>query len=490
MTELKATLTIIQQSAEAQVDSSFDASGTSGQREDSSTPQSSDRARSWNGDIRSEESELSTLSQSLDSLGVSSENSNETTEIITNSQYVSELEKLSAEDKTTRLIEMFPTVKLFDVKYVSKKVDFHFGKAVEELLTHVFFEKEDEKESPGGNPSAKKGIDAFLAPETPRGRKPNRKKKGQTRGANSTSSPLTQPSVTLNSWDRAKEEVNFIKERTFLTHQTVSSVYHKSGASLAPTIVALCGTSSTLNPYLASASRPILDAHAEELLFQFPSLSLSQATALVCLTHPSTTSAHELARVLATFLDKSSRITPHYLLRPPSPPLKDAPETTPASLPAASVSQLASARDIAFAKAHAAHRKSKSNPLMGGAATYYSSVGRETSATIRRHEAASAERLVTAQSKPGEVDFHGVRVQDAVRMAREKVEGWWENEGGEWARKGKAMTGGLKIVTGIGRHSQGGKGRLGPAVGAMLVREGWKVSFGEGFLVVLGKARR
>lgn len=112
-----------------------------------------------------------------------------------------------------------------------------------------------------------------------------------------------------------------------------------------------------------------------------------------------------------------------------------------------------------------------------------------------------ASNLVNSQSKPGEVDLHGVRVQDAVRIAKEKVEWWWENEGREWAREGKVMDGRrgargggggglLKIVTGVGRHSQGGKARLGPAVGAMLLKEGWKIEFGEGFLMVLGKARK
>jgi len=48
----------------------------------------------------------------------------------------------------------------------------------------------------------------------------------------------------------------------------------------------------------------------------------------------------------------------------------------------------------------------------------------------------------------------------------------------------------LRIVTGVGRHSAGGKGVLGPAVGNALEREGWKVDRGEsgrGYLVVRGK---
>lgn len=486
MKELRATLTIIKQSAEAQIDSPFDPSGTSG-LEDSNTSQSSDRARSWHGDIKSDETDLSTLSHSH---GTESEEGSETAGIddIKNLQFSSESENLSVEEKTTRLMEMFPTVKPFDVEFVLKKAKFQYGKAVEELLNQVFFEEE----SQSGDPIVKKGIDAFFNPEMSRGGKTHGKKKRQIRDASSSSSPLADPSVVVRgSWDRVKEEIDFVQQRTYLPRETVSSAYHKAGASLAPTIAALCAASDS-NPYLTATSQSVLQTHVSELSSKFPSFSPSQATALIYLSHPSTASAHELARVLATSLETSSKITPQYLPRPPSPLFEESSEKSLAPLPASTASRLASARGIAFAQANTAHRKSKSNPLMAGAASYYSSVGREASESLRRHETALAENLVRSQSKPGEIDLHGVRVQDAVRIAKEKTESWWENEGREWAREGKVMEGRglLKIVTGVGRHSQGGKARLGPAVGAMLVKQGWKVEFGEGYLVVLGKVRK
>lgn len=506
--ELRATLAVLKQSAEAQIDSAFDPSGTSG-LEDSNTSQSSDRARSWHGDIKSEATDLSTLSHSH---GTGSQNGSDITGIddLKNLQYGTGSENLSNEEKTALLMEMFPTVKQFDVEFVLKKGGFQYGKAVEELLNQVFFEEE----SQGGDQIVKKGIDAFFDPETSKGRKSHGKKKRHNRGANSASSPMADPFVVVRgSWDRAKEEIDFIQQRTYLPRQTVSSAYHKAGASLAPTVAALCAASDS-NPYLASTPQSVLQTHISELSSKFSSLSLSQATALVYISHPSTASAHELARILSTSQETSSaKITPHYLLRPPSPcsSAKGSSAAKPLTpLPASTASQLASAREIAFANASTAHRKSKSSPLMGGAASYYSSVGRETSELLRRHETAMAENLVNSQSKPGEVDLHGVRVQDGVRIAKEKAEWWWENEGREWAREGKVMEGRsgrkgagagtgasasasgglLKIVTGVGRHSQGGKARLGPAVGAMLLKEGWKVEFGEGFLVVVGKMRK
>lgn len=43
--------------------------------------------------------------------------------------------------------------------------------------------------------------------------------------------------------------------------------------------------------------------------------------------------------------------------------------------------------------------------------------------------------------------MHGVNVEDAKRIANKKVEEWWDREGREWARAGKVMGGGLKIIT-------------------------------------------
>lgn len=82
-------------------------------------------------------------------------------------------------------------------------------------------------------------------------------------------------------------------------------------------------------------------------------------------------------------------------------------------------------------------------------------------------------------------------VKDGVRIARERVEGWWQDGAAEWAREGKVQgSGRYRIIVGLGRHSEGGKGRLGPAVGGMLVREGWRVEVGQGELIVRGKARK
>lgn len=110
---------------------------------------------------------------------------------------------------------------------------------------------------------------------------------------------------------------------------------------------------------------------------------------------------------------------------------------------------------------------------------------------MAKYNAAAADALAARQSSESGVDLHGLGVRDAVRIARERVQGWWERSGrGEWVGTRKGGGGEFRVVTGVGRHSEGGRGRLGPAVGGMLVREGWKVEVGTGVLVVSGRARK
>lgn len=492
--ELRATLELLKENVTVESNTSFDPSGTSGFQDDSSIQDSSNRAHSWHGDLLSEETSLSSLSRSLKTIGINRDDETEAHNFNGSTEMSNDagLEELSPGEKVTMLTEMFPTVKGFDIGYVLKKVDNRFGKAVEELLNYVFFEEE---ENDTGEQIIKKSIDGFAEPNHSRERKARTKRKRQTRRASHTPKtdldPLENSLTTPRSrWDRTKEEIEFITKRTYLSHETVSSIYHKSGASLSLAIAKIC-TLGDSNPVLSATSHTVLQAHISELALDFPTIPLSQTTGLIYLTHPSTASAHELARILAISISSALQIAPHYLPRPPSPPSpKESVAVFPRPVSLSTPAQLASAREVAIAQASAAYRKSKSKPLMAGAASYYSSVAREASSALRLHEAAAAETLVVSQSKAGEVDLHGVNVQDAVRIVKDRVEAWWTNGASEWARAGKARGPGLRIVTGIGRHSEGKKGKLGPAVGGMLLREGWKVEMGEGVVVVVGRMRK
>ena len=483
-------------------DSAFDPSGSS-QPYDAEGPSSphgsSERAQSWHGDSGSESTDLTSISYGLKSLDMHDLSSGDGDIGAGSITTVENLEGLRVDQKIDILCEMFPTIKEFDIGYILKKVHYNFGKAVEDLLSQAFLESEDVE---GDGKVLKKGIDGFLEPVDGRGRKPKGKRRNQTRRTSSTPAPSeaisTQSVNTLSRWDRAKEDVEFLAQRIHLPRSTISSAYHSSGASL-PSAIAVLSTSTASLPIHHSIPliNDTIEAHTAELAMDFPMLPAATVKGLVQLTHPSTASAHELARAaLAPPTSENGKLIPHYVTRPPSPSTgSQQPKAELLAMPFDTATRRAhasaAARSDAFTQANAAYRRSKSKPLMGGAASYYSAVGRDALASQRRYETAAADARVTAQSRPGEIDLHGVNVKDAVRIAQNRIEKWWEAEGLEWARAGKVMGGkGFRIVTGVGRHSEGGRGKLGPAVGAMLVREGWKVEVEQGVINVTGKTRR
>ena len=151
------------------------------------------------------------------------------------------------------------------------------------------------------------------------------------------------------------------------------------------------------------------------------------------------------------------------------------------------------AKVAAFTKASAAHRKAKSNALMGGAAAYYGQVGRENAALSSAASEQAADEHVASQSTSTQLDLHGVDVRNAVRIAQEKVEEWWDNLG-ESRVNGRIgaddRQAGYRIVVGLGRHSEGGKSKLGPAVTKMLKDERWRIESAGPVIVVKGPLKK
>ena len=500
MGELRATLNVLKESAGSEETRAFDPSGTSTQPESSTNGDSPERATSWHGPTSTADTEFTGTSP-YPAWSADAEREQQQVEDALDALTVRERtgSELTEAEKLDLLESMFPTIKAFDRAYTLKKAGSNFDKAVEVLLNQAFFEEEGANDGLSYNTRGIEGFADIDSGQARRGRKAKGKRKKQTRRTSST--PAVEHTASTPSprsrWDQAKEDVDYLAERTHLPRKSISSIYHESGASLPTALIAMCASTESVacNPFLPFASVSILEAHASELAVDFPSLSPTHAEALVRMTHPSTASAHELAKAMLFSSgpsDSSGIIVPQYLPRPPSPSLSSFENTfSHLPLPDQSALNLATARSNALAQASAAYRKSKSKPLMGGAAAYYSSVGRDAAAALARHEAAVADALVAGQSNTNETDLHGVNVKDAVRITRAKVQAWWDGGAAEWARHGKVQGhGGFRVVTGLGRHSSGGKSRLGPAVGAMLVREGWKVEVGDGVVLVKGRARR
>ncbi|KAI9818910.1 MAG: hypothetical protein M1827_007731 [Pycnora praestabilis] len=512
--EIRSILDALKASALEEEATDFDPSGSRGinASETQETESGiSDRAESCpehGGDAGSKsETDLTSLSRSLSSFnfkaGQTSDSEGE--QDVSNGDIL-KLEELDSQSKEALLKEMFPNVKEFSISYTLKKCDEIFSRTVEELLNQVFLEDENRD----GKKIGAKGIEAFAeANGATRGRKVKGKRKKRynmlgERRASSLPAPVADQDmnggVGSGKWEKAQRDVEFICSRTSLPLQVVSSTYHNDGASLPATIHTLLESQSKDIPQITSDD-PIVQAHAFELGEDFPTIPASQLTTLVRLSHPSTAAAHELAKELITrpqrkgpsgieIITRYSPIELSEISKRSNPHSSSSPNTN-LSLPSATAlaSSYNLARQTAFTQASAAYRRGKSDHLMGAAAGYYSSIGRDFDAKAKNYSAAAADALVSSQSNRMELDLHGVSVKDAVRIARERVTMWWVALGDSRIGGGSSSIRAFRIVTGLGRHSEGGRGRIGPAVGKMLVREGWKVQVGEGVVTVTGIAK-
>jgi hypothetical protein len=387
---------------------------------------------------------------------------------------------------------------------------------MEELLNHVYFGEAEDSED--GGKLRTKGIDGFSEDNVvKRGRKT--KAKGQKlrameerRAASLPTSPEDAQSPAVNKWQTAKEDVNFIAIHTNLEVSVVKSTYNEQGAKVPQTINALIKQTMEGTKKVVTDDETV-QKNARELGHDFPSIAPNYLAALIRLTHPSTSSAHELAKALVAKPKEPAsaggiQVIPMYA----RPTIADIdPESSPRKARSANISHpsslaspedptvalrgnaYAAARAQAFAQASAAHRRAGSDRLMGGAAAYYSQLGRDLSAMAFGASADAADALASRQSSATQLDLHGIDVLNGVRIAQERVEAWW-NGLGESRVNGRTgaedRDAGFRIVVGAGTHSVGGKGKLGPAVSKALKSEGWRIEPAGAVIVVKGKQRR
>jgi hypothetical protein len=286
-----------------------------------------------------------------------------------------------------------------------------------------------------------------------------------------------------------------------LSHKTVSSIYHESGASLSATVLAIVRKDIQAHKKDGEPDAALVQ-DAIELNADFASIDLDHALALVRLTDPSVTKARDLAKALTEQpasetggkggIKLDLRYAPVNLSDPSSESTK-----LPALAPSArahDTSTLARAQSEAFQQASAAYRKGKSTPLMRQAAGYYAQEGRNYNANLKAMSQLEADSLVSSQSGASYLDLHGVTVANATRIAKQRTQTWWDGLGErrirEWGNARGGVGDGYRIVTGLGRHSEGGRGKIGPAVLKTLMNEGWKVEVGTGELLVTGLSRR
>jgi hypothetical protein len=381
-----------------------------------------------------------------------------------------------------------------DIAFTLKKCDYDINKAMDVLLNQVFFEESYASDDPQA--IVTRGIEAFSEDHNiHRGRK-KKKNKNKMRKLQGLDDDYAQSSsmpaqTTVNKWESASNDVLFISARVKMPASAVYSIYHENGGSQAKAIVALIEDDLRSAPNNDDIQS---DSDVAELIQDFPTLSLEYCLALIRLTKPSTANAHELAKALTSSSTGAGKMA----LIPQYAPVKlseVAPNTKPVSPSATLFSgdskTLLAARSTAFDNASRYYRRGKSDRLMGGAAGYYGSLGRDYSAAIHNANAAEADALVASQSSTTHLDLHGVTVKEATRIVLERVQVWWDGLGeSKIPGGGRSIGQGYRIVTGRGMHSEQGIAKVGPAVMKALLRDGWKVEAGGGELTVTGKMRR
>lgn len=514
--QLRDTLDTLKLSAWEQEDLPFDPSGTSGLSPGTSGDADgilSERSGSQNDTVPSRETDITSLASDFSSVGLddrrtrSQGNSNSLRYTIGPDGSLS-LSGASEDDKVGYLTDMFPSVDRFTVQHSLRKTAGDIDRAMDVLLNIAFFDEQHEDEE-GTKLAIPKGIDGFdECSNGDTGRKKHRKRKGKNK--NNSVQGLSSPSasgymrdenIPLNKWDAGQKDIEFICSRTLpvLKKEAVTSAYHANGASLPLTIRSLAMAHAPEEKHINA--HPLMLAQVTELTQEFPSVAPTLLGGLLKITRNSTSAAGELAVAMLT-RPAASTVSNLIKITTAPPPLDlDDDEPKRHSVESRVLRDHGTARVTAgdhfvasaeaFHKASAAYRRGKSDKLMGGAAAYYSSVGRDHLERAKREAAAAADALVDSQSTSNSLDLHGVSVQDAVRIASSRVAAWWDSLGdAKYMRGGEAARSGFRIITGVGRHSHDGTSRLGPAVGKMLAREGWRVEVGEGVLTVTGVVRR
>ena len=483
--ELVAVLDSLKTTAAEQDNADFDPSGTGwvGYRHQDESPEahSSPEDRSTSNGVTSITAGLSDL------------NWDDTTDIGAN------LEEMPFETKEDWLKTMFPDIASYTIASTLKKCNSALNRSIDELLNLSFLDQN------GVQSPMPKGVDGFLEEHKGgRGHKGRRKRKirpdHSSRATSSTSALSDMSNAPQNVWTTLSEDVDFICARTNLPQQIVKSAFHTNAASLSATIRALAQREAAQFKTLEDLD-PTLQLQFAVLKTEFHFLPESLLFGLLSMARKFPSAAHELTE--AMMVSRGQEMVEEDAAKYASPNLpQNSEDVVPGSRASWSKVELSEAKSAlaahgsvastAFSRASAAFRRGKSDHLMGGAAAYYASVGREHAKAMKELHSALADAHVASQSSSSALDLHGVSVADAVRIAKARVNTWWENLGdAKYAPGGGGPArDGYRIVTGIGRHSRDGAPRIGPAITRTLVRQGWKVEVGRGEAIVTGRARR
>ncbi|OBT56593.1 hypothetical protein VE04_03281 [Pseudogymnoascus sp. 24MN13] len=412
------TLDMLAEDAEVEELMGFDPSGSSGAVVgDGADAVAQDNSEGHSTFAWSSTTDDTSLSQGFATLGLEGEdlrdagrqNSQDRVAGREANSYDAQFKGMDLAAKEAVLVETFPGLKPYDIKHTLKQCKSDTEKAMEELLNQVYLEE---------NVGRRQGVDGFyeesdIPPVKKKGR--NRKKRQEPSAQNYVSTTSeTRPEVAESKWESARRDVETISNLTGMPTKQVGSLYHKHGTLVPPVLNA------------------IIDAHQELGLDDNPLSKYAPPPT----HHPATSSRPATPRPYSSStqspmspIQLEFRLAPHDLSGPSESKLK--PNSHNAVYANGQSSQQTSAyatdgRDYkalsngAYNQAAAAYKRGKSDPLMGGAAAYSSSVGRDYGAKAKSATSATADATAARQSTASQLDLHGIGVADAVRIAREK----------------------------------------------------------------------
>ncbi|KAG0127713.1 hypothetical protein HOY82DRAFT_624496 [Tuber indicum] len=426
----------------------------------------------------------------------------------------------SPPDKIDSLQKMFPELGMYTIKRALSSAQGDVDHATDELLNRVFLDADEDE-------GRIRGVDAFdrelgLNPGGKKGKRKGRSRKGEGGGGRRTNLVLDENSPSCNGaesrWETMSREVDYLAGCLGLERGKVLSAYHCHSGSMGPTIATL------LDKYGAGGSQNATHLDGlHDLVAEFgATVKTDHLSKLLSLCGENKTALFQLAEILSRstapkqhlFPASSPTLSSTFASVPPSSPSKTAsrqmtptadadwtvigtnlhrpPMSARTNIPRSPTSPLihpsayAIARNEAFAKATAAHQRSKSDRLMSGAAAVYSEQGHEYNNKVREYCDIAAEVLVNQNSSGDTLDLHGITVKQAVNISRERTTQWWVRESNDRERRRRGGAKALCIVTGRGRHSKDGKPRLLPAVSKMLIQEGWDIQVQGGQVLVWG----
>ncbi|KAJ5773211.1 hypothetical protein N7457_008107 [Penicillium paradoxum] len=510
--QLRETLDVLKASAVEQENLPFDPTGTT-------TLRNSEASDSLVGESSNDapQSDLSSW-PSLEHLDQQNDESNAASrkaQKLKGSKLAYTFLGMSTADKAQNLISMFPTITRLEAERILEDCHDNLSRAMDVLLNLAFIEETQiagetlqqtpEEVVPNNQSSVPKSIDGFQAKEDQNGsgKKSRKKNKKQQQRRTELASQAANKTST-NKWESGKNDIDFLSARACaLQREKIASTYHANAMSICATIRVLAQAHAPKDIHEIEDD-PVLITQMGQLGNHYPGIHPTTLVGLLRIANNEMPAAGELAETLATqpaltsasniitFVSSPVSLDDDEENRAPAQLAESASDSLNFEEAAAAASSHFAARSAALAQASQSARRARSNPLYGGASAYYREVGNEQRQLAMRHLATASDRLVARQSSPCDLDLHGVTVANAVRIARERVQAWWDGLGDQKYVRGGGQNshGGFNIVCGMGHHSLDRKSHIGPAVWNMLQKEGWRVELNRGSMLVTGVSRR